>query len=674
MLLYIIYNADLLEIADTENKEDALGYVDDIAMLAVGKDFKETTSKLEKLMTKMDRGITWSKDHNSRFEISKSVVMHASRRTQVDPRNARKRIPLDQPPLQINGQLIQKVANFKYLGVLLDEGLQWKAQAQKATANATSWILQFRRLTKPSTGVSAKLMRQLYIAVAIPKMTYGVEVWYSPPIKPTGAARNAGSVGALRGLQKAHRMATLAINGALRTTPLDLLDAHAGTLPIELTLLKTCHRATIRLCTVPQTHPLHQVVRSAASKRATKHLGPIDQLIARFQIVPDEFEIIQPACEDTRHNSLCTEVAATRESAIEMEKKDNADFKVFSDGSGNVGETGAAAVLYRKGCNSPLKSFQKYIGPVQKHNTFEAEAIGGILAMWLLKCTPETHGKMVSFYTDNQSLIRSLHRPKATSGQHLVKNLIDAAKEVNGRLKIRWISGHSNVPGNKKADELAGKAAEGNSSRQRDLLAKLQVPIPSSASAVKQSYHEHLLDKWKDIWAESPRKPRFTEEIDDNFPFNKYRKLHNGLTRGQASIIMQVRCGHIPLNAYLHRIGKSETRTCQNCSNGQDEAPETVKHFIFECPAYTEQRRTMEHAIGEEHNNLKGIMQDVKKMKALTAYINQTGRFKTEREVRNQLNNPPQTENPHQTENPPQTENSPNMTPPNRTENNPTND
>ena len=46
MLLYIIYNADLLEIPDDENQEDAIGYVDDIALIATGNSFEETTTKL----------------------------------------------------------------------------------------------------------------------------------------------------------------------------------------------------------------------------------------------------------------------------------------------------------------------------------------------------------------------------------------------------------------------------------------------------------------------------------------------------------------------------------------------------------------------------------------------------------------------------------------------------
>jgi hypothetical protein len=46
MLLYIIYNADILEIIDNEAWEDAIGYVDDVALIATGSDFEETTARL----------------------------------------------------------------------------------------------------------------------------------------------------------------------------------------------------------------------------------------------------------------------------------------------------------------------------------------------------------------------------------------------------------------------------------------------------------------------------------------------------------------------------------------------------------------------------------------------------------------------------------------------------
>ena len=128
------------------------------------------------MIMKGEGGLQWSKDHNSRFEVSKSVVLHAIQRTQEDPKDPRKCILLDRPPLIIEGQCIQEVQNFKYLGVQIDMHLNWKEQAQRAAANATKCILQFWRLTRPAREVSSKLMRQLYLVVALPKITYGIDV------------------------------------------------------------------------------------------------------------------------------------------------------------------------------------------------------------------------------------------------------------------------------------------------------------------------------------------------------------------------------------------------------------------------------------------------------------------------------------------------------------------
>ena len=42
MNLYTIFNADLLDIPGNEDKESSLGYVDDIALVAIGEDFHKT--------------------------------------------------------------------------------------------------------------------------------------------------------------------------------------------------------------------------------------------------------------------------------------------------------------------------------------------------------------------------------------------------------------------------------------------------------------------------------------------------------------------------------------------------------------------------------------------------------------------------------------------------------
>ena len=259
----IIYNADLLELPDNTTNEDAIGYVDDVALIAIGSDFTETNNRLVNMMTKDEGGLQWSRDHNSRFEVSKSAVLHFSKKTIPDPDEAGGRIPLPKPALTLVQQVVKEVESFKYLGILIDANLSWKEQAQRATANATKWILQYRRLTKPSTGVGAKLMRQLYLAVALPKITYGIDVWYTPPSKLAGHTRNTGSVQALRNLKKLQCMATLAITGTLRTLPNDYVDIHARTLPMKLALLKACHSAIVCSLTLPDTNPVHQIIQKA---------------------------------------------------------------------------------------------------------------------------------------------------------------------------------------------------------------------------------------------------------------------------------------------------------------------------------------------------------------------------------------------------------------------------
>jgi len=629
MNLYTIYNADLLDIPGNEDKESSLGYVDDIALVAIGEDFHKTTRTLKQMMTKDDGGLQWSKEHNSKFEVSKSVVLHATRKTQQDPEDDNKRIPLERPPLTIEGQRIQEVSSFKYLGVQVDAQLSWKEQAQRAAANATKWILQYRRLTRPTSGVSNKLMRQLYLAVALPKITYGLDIWYSPPIKLPGSTRNTGSVGTLRCLQKIQRTATLAITGTLRTTPTDLLDAHAGVLPMELALSKVCHRAMVRMLTLPDTHPLHQFINEARTRPPLKHQGPVDHLLKAFKLENEDIETIIPAIDDPyRPSRFQTCIQETRELSIEQEDNDAADYRVYSDGSGFEGGIGAAAVLYKKGQARPVNQLKAYLGPMTKHNTYEGEAVGGILALWLIHVTIETVLKTISLYVDNQAFIKASVKPKATPGQYLIRDFADEANAVGPRLSVRWISSHDDVTGNERADKLAKEAAAGRASRRIDLPPLLRRTLPTSASAKNQDHMEHLKKDWNTLWLNSPRRSRINR-IDSSFPFSKYRKRQNELSREQASLLMQVRSGHFPLNVFLFRIGKSDTKQCQACQLQPDEEapPETLNHFLFECEAYTAQRTTLARIIGRENLNLKAIMQHTKSMKALVHYIKKTRRF-----------------------------------------------
>jgi ribonuclease HI len=257
------------------------------------------------------------------------------------------------------------------------------------------------------------------------------------------------------------------------------------------------------------------------------------------------FETIKPATRDwTVVPRFKTVIAGTREDSISFERNDIADYKAFSDGSGQENGIGAAAILYKKGFVRPVNELKAYLGTKSKHNTYEAEAVGALLALWIIRQAPETIGKTVTLYIDNQAIVMALTGNNHKSGQHIIHSLFTAANCLPCNVTIRWISSHSEVKGNEAADKLAKEAAQGRSNRREELPYPLRSTLPTSVSAAKQKYQANLNKRWVKTWADSPRKERFTR-IDPDFPFNKFRKRLFKLSRNQSSLIMQLRTGHI---------------------------------------------------------------------------------------------------------------------------------
>jgi len=328
---------------------------------------------------------------------------------------------------------------------------------------------------------------------------------------------------------------------------------------MNLLLLKNTQRAVVRLCTLPNSHPLHDIVHQAATSKPAKHLTPIDNLDGLFHLDPKNTESIIPTAQSPYHiQKFKVTTADTREESIELEKNNKADYRIYTDGSGIEGNTGAVAVMYKKGRKTLIKSLQYYLGPKEDHNSYEAELIGGILGVWLAESSPETRGKTVLLYTDNQSLLQAVTKIGSKSGQHLVKALEDLANNAKCKLTFNWISGHRKVEGNEKVDKLAKQAADHKSSRIKHLPPKLRKTI--SVSALKEKYHKSLLAEWEESWSNSPRKAR-VEEIDNLFPFSRYRKNQQKLTRDQASKMIQVvigtglqtcACSAVGLQGYMY--------------------------------------------------------------------------------------------------------------------------
>ena len=135
--------------------------------------------------------------------------------------------------------------------------------------------------------------------------------------------------------------------------------------------------------TEPANTTLQSMVREYCKTPVKTHLSPLQKLVERFNIKPWHFETIKPdPLPPTYKRAFTVTIADSKEELIKREAEDNSDVKIYTGFEGNVG---AAAVLYRKGSEEPEKILCFHLGSLKKHTTFEGEAVGSILAAWMLQ-------------------------------------------------------------------------------------------------------------------------------------------------------------------------------------------------------------------------------------------------------------------------------------------------
>jgi ribonuclease HI len=429
------------------------------------------------------------------------------------------------------------------------------------------------------------------------------------------------------------KLATPAIIGAFKNTAADVLNAHSFIPPMELQVSKACHRATLRLAAIPDSHPLFKNVQRAAKRRVGTHNTQLHELFSRFpDIRPGDLEIL-PSTGRAPWTRIpfTTSIAGSKEQAAEedREEREEAMLTVYSDGSRVKGGVGAAAVLY-KGMTR-VAHVRYHLGKEDEHTVFEAEAVGMTLgAQMVMK-----HGKgreNVAFALDNQAVIQALGSTSIQPGAYILEearrllNRISQRKARGKTLHIRWVPGHIGIPGNEAADVEAKAAAEGMTSDKTRLPEYLRAgPLPRSLSSVIEAFTKRLRSRWTERWRNGPRVKKM-DKIDKNMPSRKYLELIADLPRRQSSIVIQLRTGHAPLNMYLHRITAKDSPNCPHprCAGRW----ETVFHYLVECPAYDRHRHDkLRKKHGRRAEKISYLLSDPACIEDTVKYISATKRF-----------------------------------------------
>ncbi len=154
-LLFIVYINDLVEIL-SETKANL--YADDTAMYVSGESYIDVILALR---IEMDNLVQWLRLNKLTLNVAKTKLMIFGTKPKLRA--------IRDSPLKIGDETVERVAVFKYLGILLDESLDWEPHVNKLYSKTCSKV---GLLKKIRSNIDHSTALPLYKSLVLPHLDY----------------------------------------------------------------------------------------------------------------------------------------------------------------------------------------------------------------------------------------------------------------------------------------------------------------------------------------------------------------------------------------------------------------------------------------------------------------------------------------------------------------------
>ena len=168
-LLFIIYIND---IAKVTNKFKFTIYADDTTLLEPICTFSPNNNALnskdiaQNINAELKLIVEWLALNKLSLNVKKTKMMLFH----YKQRNVSKVLPM----LEINGIPIERVKEFNFLGINLDENMTWKSHVKKVACKIACTVGTMKRLKK---FMPLNVMKLIYNSLVVPHITYGLILW-----------------------------------------------------------------------------------------------------------------------------------------------------------------------------------------------------------------------------------------------------------------------------------------------------------------------------------------------------------------------------------------------------------------------------------------------------------------------------------------------------------------
>jgi hypothetical protein len=273
-LLYTYYNADLLDVPN--GKGESLGFIDDIVYGVQGNTAAGNARKLGNMLQEAEQ---WRKRHGAQFETSKYVLVHYTRN----------RKQATKASIKTGNVTIEPEKEARYLGVILDQELRFKAHVQQVIKRGTGAAMALASIARSTWGVQYQLARQLFKATIAARTDYAACIWHRPKSNRTTLATQT------QGLTTIQRLAMKAITGCYKTTPTAAMEIEAELEPPALHLQARVLKSVSRMRSLSTRHPLQAWLANALRLRTAQiaHRSNLENAMHQFPHMTECTETIE---------------------------------------------------------------------------------------------------------------------------------------------------------------------------------------------------------------------------------------------------------------------------------------------------------------------------------------------------------------------------------------------